>query len=292
MSELFQFSRVCRVVLSNADEALTVENLAVRFELQKTLLGYPARGRITIRNLSETNIQKITQRYTSVDLYGGYLGAEALLFRGNITNYYKERNGPTSEFILIVKSSTSAWDESTFSRTYAAGTPALTMIRDVVESFQGVIPGQLVTDPNWPTNVSETTFSGSSRRAMDQLAREYNFDWNIVEGEVIVVPRGQALKDKPAYVITPQTGLIGSPVLTELGADFRVLLNPAIMLGREVEMHSRYAQLGQAGLEFRTVRNTADGIYKVMDIRMTGDTHGLDWYCDLITWGATSEYRN
>lgn len=294
MSDLYQFGRVCRVVLSNAEESLEVSDLAIRFEIQKTLLGYPARGRIIIRNLSETNIQKITRRYTSVDLYGGYEGAEALLFRGNITNYYKDRPGPTSEFIMIVKSSTSAWEESSFSKTYAAGTPPAAIIADVVNSFQGVIPGQLMTDPNWPTNLSDVTFSGSSRRTMDQLARQYNFDWNIVEGEVITVPRGQALKDKPTYLITPQTGLIGSPVITELGADFRVLLNPAIMLGREVEMHSRYAQLGQSGLEFRQVRNTADGIYKVMDIRMTGDTGfgQIDWYCDLITWGATSEFRN
>jgi hypothetical protein len=292
MSDQYQFGRALKLILSNADEFLIVENLSMSFSIQKTLLGYPARGRINIRNLGEANIQKITKRYTSVDLIGGYVGAEALLFRGNIMNYSKTRLTPTSEFSLIVKSSTAAWEDSTFSKAYTAGTPAATMINDVANSFEGVIPGSLVTDQNWPTNLADVTLSGSSRRVMDQLARDYNFDWNIVEGEVITLPRGQTLQDKPTYVITPATGLIGSPVITELGVDFRVLLNPAIMLGRQVEMRSKYGQLGQAGIEFRKVRNTADGFYKVMDIRMTGDTNAIDWYYDLITWGTTNEFRN
>lgn len=292
MSEQYQFKRVLRLILSNAEESLTVEGLSMAFQIGKTLLGYPARGKIVIRNLSETNIQRITQRYTSVELIGGYEGAEALLFRGNISNYSKERNGPTSEFHLIVKSSTSAWEASTFQKTFAAGTPLSTVLGELMGSFQGVIPGQIAASPDWPTNLSSTVVAGSSRRSMDVLARTYNFDWNIIDDEVTVVSRGQALKDRPAYVISPATGLIGSPVLTELGADFRVLLNPAIMLGREIEMRSEYAQLGQAGVEFRRVRNTADGTYKVMDIRMSGDTNGVDWYYDLITWGTTSENRN
>ncbi len=292
MSEQYQFKRAIRLVLSNAEESLTIENLSIAFQIGKTLLGYPARGKIVIRNLSEDNIQRITQRYTTVELTGGYEGAEALLFLGNISNYSKERNGPTSEFHLVVKSSTTAWEASTFQKTFSAGTPLNTVLQELMASFQGVIPGQIAASPDWPTNLSSTVIAGSSRRSMDVLARTYNFDWNIVDGEVTVVSRGQALKDRPAYLISPATGLIGSPVLTEQGADFRVLLNPAIMLGRQIEMRSNYAQLGQAGVEFRRVRSSADGIYKVMDIRMTGDTNGVDWYYDLITWGVTNEYRN
>lgn len=289
---LYQFNRVCRVVLSNAEESLTVDNLTVQFEIGKTLLGYPARGRISIFNLGEENIQKITKRYTSVELYGGYIGAEGLLFRGNITNYSKDRFGPTSAFTLVVKSSTSAWEESSFTKTYAAGTPPATIVNEVAESFKGVIVGQILTDVNWAPSLSDVTVMGSSRRIMDQLARDYNFDWNIVEGEVIAAPRSQALLDKPVFIISEATGLIGSPVITDLGVDFRVLLNPAILLGRQIEMRAKYGQLGQSGVDFRRVRSSADGVYKIMDIRMVGNTRSLDWYCDIVSWGTNNETRN
>jgi hypothetical protein len=289
---MYQFNRQCRVILSNAEEFLEIEELTVRFDIQKTLLGYPARGRIEIMNLGVENIQKITQRYTSVELFGGYVGAEALLFRGNITNYYKDQNGPTGIFGLIVKSSTSAWEESTFSRTYAAGTPAATIINEVAASFQGVIKGQIITNPDWSPSLADVTVAGSSRRIMDQLARDYNFDWNIVEGEILAVPRGQAFQDQPRFIIQAGNGLVGVPVVTDLGVDFRILLNPAIMLGREIELRAASAQLGQQGVDFRKVRSNADGVYKVMDIRMSGSKRDIDWYYDIVAWGTNRETRN
>lgn len=289
---LYQFNRTCSLILSNAEESLPIHNLTIDFQIGKTLLGYPARGRISVFNLSEENQQKITQRYTTVELYGGYVGAEALLFRGNITNYSKDRLGATSAFTMLVKSSTTAWEESAFTKTYRAGTPAATIINEVAASFKGVIVGQILTDDNWAPNVSDVTLMGSSRRIMDQLARDYNFDWNIVEGEVIATPRNKALLDKPTYIISERTGLIGSPVITDMGVDLRILLNPAIMLGRQVEVRAKYGQLGQSGIDFRRVRSSADGVYKVMDIRMTGNPRAIDWYCDLICWGTTNETRN
>lgn len=289
---LYQFNRTCSLILSNAEESLTINNLTINFQIGKTLLGYPARGRISVLNLGEENQQKITQRYTTVELYGGYVGAEALLFRGNITNYSKDRLGATSAFTMLVKSSTSAWEESTFTKTYKAGTPAATIINEVAASFKGVIVGQILTDTGWAPNISDVTVMGSSRRIMDGLARDYNFDWNIVEGEVIAAPRGKALLDKPTYIISEATGLIGSPVITDLGVDLRILLNPAIMLGRQVEVRAKYGQLGQSGIDFRRVRSSADGVYKVMDIRMTGNPRSTDWYCDLICWGTNNETRN
>jgi hypothetical protein len=290
---MYQFNRTTRLVLSNAEESLEVEELTVYFDIQKTLLGYPARGRIVVYNLSEENIQRITKRYTSVELYGGYVGNESLLFRGNITNYYKDQSGPTGMFVLIVKSSTSAWEESTFTRTYKAGTPPSTIINEVAASFKGVITGQIMTNPDWEPSLADVTVMGSSRRIMDQLARDYNFDWNIVEDEVIAVPRGQTLQDQPLYVIDSNHGLIGIPVITDLGVDFRILLNPAIMLGRQVELRGvQSVQLGQQGTDFRKVRNTADGVYKVMDIRQSGSKRDVDWYYDIVAWGTNSETRN
>lgn len=288
----YQFDRRCRIVLSNAEEELEVDQLSIQFEIRKTLLGYPARGRISVLNLGEETIQRITQVYTTVELYGGFAGAEALLFRGNITNYYKSRLSATSAFVMVVKSSTSAWEGSKFSKTYRAGTPVSTIIREVAESFDGTIVGQLQFDESWQTNVSDASFTGSSRRSMDQLARDYNFDWNIVEGEVIVTPRGKTLQDKPTYIISTATGMIGSPIITDQGVDFRILLNPDIMLGRQIEMRSKYGELGQSGVDFRRVRNTADGVYKVMDILMTGGTRSPEWYSDIVSWGTTNETRN
>lgn len=293
MSQLWQSDRYAKLVLSNADEELEVEGLRIRFEIGKTLLGYPARGRIEVYNLGEPNIQKITQRYTTVELYCGYLdaGNVALVFRGNIINFFKTRFAENSVFTMVVKSSTTAWDDSYFAKTYRAGVAPETIITEVAQSFGGVIVRPIEAPESWVASLADVTLSGSSRQLMNQLSRTYNFDWDIMEGEVTVVPRGKALLDKAAYVITPLTGLIGAATITELGADFRMLLNPGIMLGRQVQLLTDSVQLGQANIDFRRVRNTADGLYKVMDIRLFGDTRGIDWFCDIVGWIAENEPR-
>ena len=117
---------------------------------------------------------------------------------------------------------------------------------------------------------------------MDILARDYNFDWNIDQNVLDVVGRGLSSDDKGVFNINPQTGLIGAPTLTELGADFRILLNPEILVGRQVFMDSATVQLAQAAIDIRKVRTTADGFYKVKETRLIGDTRGKDWYTDII----------
>lgn len=287
-----QFNRQYTLTLSNADgEVLVIEELRITFQLNKTLLGYPTRGRIEIYNLSEENIQRIGKRYSVATLEAGYATTKAHVFTSNIMNFYKSRQGVDSVFNLILAGEAPAWADSVFVRTYREGMPPSTILRDVAGSFEGVIIGTLLEDASWEAKLSSVTHAGNARTIMDKLARDYNFDWAIHDGQIDVIPRGQVLTDQPIYVITPETGLIGSPTLTELGADFRVLLNPDIMLGRQVQMSAESVQLGQEGLEFRRVRTTADGFYKVMDIRLMGDTRGLDWYCDIIGWRVGDEPR-
>lgn len=278
-------------IFNDAGEQLEIRDLRVSFELTKTLLGYPNRGVVEVYNLAEEDIQRITQKFSTLRLFAGYAERVKQVFEANVKNFYKARSNPDSIFTFITSSGSRAWDSSVFSKTYNAGTSANTIIEEVGNSFDGVQLGARVSNPEWPTLLANGTFSGSSSRVMDQLSREYNFDWAIDQQELNIVPRGFALEDLPLVEITPDTGLIGSPTLTELGADFRVLMNPDLVPGRRVQMRADFVQLGQSGTEFRRVRTTADGIYKIMETRHIGDSRGQDWYTDIIGWRVGDEPR-
>lgn len=284
-----QFNRQCRVTFfdpKDQTQALVVDGLRVRFQLTKTLLGYPTRGKVEIYNLSEANIQRVTKRLTSVRVEAGYgaTGDMRQIFLSNIMNYYKTRQNVDSIFTLILSGSAPAWNGSTFNRTYREGVMPAQIIRDVAGSFADVIIGTILEDENWTSKLSSVTHAGSVVDIMNKLSEDYNFDWSVHDGQLDIVPREKIIEDRPVFVITPQTGLLGSPTLTELGADFRILINPDIMLARKLQMSTESVILGQEGLEFRKVRNTADGFYKVMDLRYLGDTRGNEWYCDIIGW--------
>lgn len=286
-----QFKRGAKVEIFNDSETLTVEGLRIKFEVVRTSLGYPNRGKIQIYNLSEAKIQQITQRLSKVRLFAGYNGEIPQVYEADLINFYKTRLGVDSVFELVTGSGKRSWTSSQFSKTYNAGVAIETIIKEVVESFIDVIPGVVVLPPDLPTKLQPLSLSGSSSSVMDILARDYNFDWNIDQNVLDVVGRGLSSDDKTVFNINPQTGLIGAPTLTELGADFRILLNPEILVGREVFMDSTTVQLAQAATDIRKVRTTADGFYKVKETRLIGDTRGQDWYTDIIGWRVADEPR-
>src|SRR5690606_783058 len=140
-----QFNRQYTLTLSNADgEVLVIEELRLTFQLNKTLLGYPTRGRIEIYNLSEENIQRIGKRYSVATLEAGYATTKAHLFTSNMVSFYKRRHGVGLVFTLIRAGEARAWAGSVLVRTYRDGMPPSTIVQDVAGSFEGVMIGTLL----------------------------------------------------------------------------------------------------------------------------------------------------
>jgi len=285
-----QFSRNARVEIAGVDSTLFVEGLRIKFEVVRTSLGYPNKGKIEIYNLDERKLEQVVERLAVVRLFAGYGGESPMIYEADIANHYKSRIGVDSVYTLITGSGRRAWETDTFSKTYAIGVDPAIIVGDVVASFPTLTPG-VVALSDAKTKLQPLTLSGNSHKVMDKLAKDYNFDWHIDQNQIDVIGRGLTVDDRPVYDITPLTGLIGSPTLTELGADFRILLNPDILVGRQVRMDSVGVQLAQAALEFRKVRTTANGFYKVKETRFIGDTRGQEWYTDIIGWRVADEPR-
>ncbi len=110
------------------------------------------------------------------------------------------------------------------------------------------------------------SFSGSADRAMDDLAKSAGFEWSILNGELqITTPDG--FIEEEAIVLSPTTGLIGSPerrydekAKREIVVA-RCMLNARINPKRKLQLES----------------NEISGLFKVQTARHTGDTHGADW---------------
>ena len=67
-------------------------------------------------------------------------------------------------------------------------------------------------------------------------------------------------------LLKPDTGLLGSPTLTEDGGvRFRCLIVPGILIGREAFLSSRYAFGG----------------WKIVSFQLQGDTDGPMWNADV-----------
>lgn len=79
------------------------------------------------------------------------------------------------------------------------------------------------------------THGGPTRLAMDRVCKAINASWFIRDGLIVVTEKGKSTQET-APLLTPQTGLIGSPERIEGGRKvrFKALLNPGIAVRRQV----------------------------------------------------------
>jgi hypothetical protein len=100
-----------------------------------------------------------------------------------------------------------------------------------------------------------------------------NLDWSIQNNTMVIRPKGGA-DAQPAIVISPTTGLIGSPERDERGGvTGRTLIINGLEPGRKIELQSE----------------VITGNYVVAKTRLTGDTEGQEYYIDFEAFVEGSE---
>ena len=113
---------------------------------------------------------------------------------------------------------------------------------------------------------------------MDEFANEYKFDWSIQDGESVIISKDKILNIDEAVVLTSATGMIGSPIITEIGANVIALLNPLLLPNTAFRIESILADSQVKDLNTkRAKRTTAEGLYKIQEVKFKGDSREGDW---------------
>ena len=114
---------------------------------------------------------------------------------------------------------------------------------------------------------------GLAREVLDELAEGLGGEWSIQDGELQVVQRDQGTNAR-ALLVTPQTGLIGSPARVKkagraarrsTGVKFRVFLAPALRPGGYVKLETQQFS----------------GFYLIRNVAHHASNHELPWYTDV-----------
>lgn len=87
------------------------------------------------------------------------------------------------------------------------------------------------------TFVCNTWYPGSSIDKMMKLARDIHCELIIDDGQVVIMPAGQA-RTGSAVFLSKDTGMIGYPTFNQDGISCRCLYNPALVYGGLIEVKS------------------------------------------------------
>jgi hypothetical protein len=203
------------------------KELRISFDVVQSLWGHPGISKVIIYNLSRDNISRLREANSKIRLAVSHGANEPkTLFMGRVVNVLTLRQNETSVTEFYCVDSLEAMAYSHISKSWNEKTPLKKIVQDVMDVMIGVTGGSLSALDGIITRDFETGF-GNAVFYMDYLAEAYGFWWTIQLGEMFIIKKNGALLDEDTIVINKNSGMIGSPTITEIGIHVSALLNPA-----------------------------------------------------------------
>jgi hypothetical protein len=284
-SELFL--RTCRLVVGTLD----VSNFHIHFKIDKTLKPEPNKALVEIWNLSPEHQAQLSELApgkkvakkkgkTSAALLGkipvrldaGYIGpGNDLLFLGDLRTVDTEVNGPDWVTSLTSGDGERAFRTARINKSFSPGVPVSKALEALVSAL-GVGRGnlsrvlsQLQLQGAARALVGGAVFSGPVARELTNFCRAADLEWSIQDGALQFVDLNTALADK-AIVLTPETGLVGSPSVDAAGVmACKSLIMPGLRPGRIAVLKSREIK----------------GQFRIESVSYDGDNYEGDWLAEV-----------
>lgn len=232
----------------------------ITFDVKRVKGSKPNEAKITIANLSDYTIAFLEQPDQVVQLLAGE-GAVQQLFAGSIlTSRGCTTTDETPERVttILAKDGHRVWRDTTYSASYPPGTNVTLVVNDLV-ARSGLPLGHMDPIPalQFP---SGWAFLGKWRDALAEVLLPLGYYYTI-QDQALYVLNGSTVAPGNVPLISPTTGLIGSPKRTKKGVDVTCVLNPAVRPAWGLQLKSR-------GFK---------GLYRTVNVRHVGDSGGIKW---------------
>ena len=247
--------------------------LDIAFCIEKTLAREPNTAEVKIWNLNDRNRKYLRdQKRVPVILKAGYKDAMGLLFRGDLSEAFSEREGP--DWVTTIRSGDGlvSLQSSRISRSFKAGTPLIDILKDISKGL-GINVGDAIAflEKRGFSNsdkklLSGAALSGSAHNELEKWLKSVCLEGSVQDGALQVLVSGQAL-ERTAVLLSSETGLIGSPEVSSNGIlRARSLLNPELFPGRKIKVESKEIK---------------EPHFRIARVIFSGETFGQDWYVDI-----------
>lgn len=280
--------------------------LRVRFELEKSMESEPNHAKIEIWNLNPTNRGAIAKDYL-LTLRAGYADDSKsptgipILFKGNVATVTQTKERTGWKTTITCGDGSKAFKLGLMNDLVPTETSISEVFDRVKKKFEDLaieVQGDFTQSIlSWVTEQWRKASSNPSTEGTDtggddllkapkalvgklsdiltQETDRLNLSWSIQNNVLTVRPKGGS-DAQPAIILSPETGLLGSPERNERGGVAgRALMNTGIEPGRKIEVQSR----------------VITGNYVVSKAHFTGDTEGPDFFVDFEAFVEGTEIK-
>ncbi|MDY7522461.1 hypothetical protein SBO61_30780 [Bacillus thuringiensis] len=256
-----QFGRQLKLNIGNEKESIEITNLRVAFEVSKTITSEPNPATIRVYNLNQSHRNLITSKtYNKISLAIGYEELR-VIYTGDIIEVVTLRDDLDFIIELTCGDGYEAYTGALVNKTLKAGATDADILAEATKSMKagnGVI--DLPKDRALPRG---KVLTGNARDVMHKIARNNGADWSVQDGNMVVLPKNKVLADNEGFVLSQETGMIGSPEKTDDGLQLTCLCYPALRIGGLIRI--------------RSIIPEYNGDYKITELEHSGDFMSDDW---------------
>jgi hypothetical protein len=272
-----QYLRKVRLRASGSGSTILINHepqaksdLTIAFDVEKGISSTQNTAEIQLWNLSESHRNALGKELDEVLLEAGYwppgeANNVGIIFHGNIRDVEHTRSGPDIITTLSTGDGDKAVRNATISRSYKAGTKVETVIEDIQKELEkeGARRGEWKMPKDLQPFKRPYAAVGGAKREMDILSRGFGFYWSVQNSVTEIIP-GDGFIGGIVH-ITPDSGMVNVPTITDTGVKVAALLNPEIRPNRRVRIESQVLEM-----------NAANGEYRVSECRYSGDNRDGD----------------
>lgn len=279
------------LIINPANEVTIRDEMRIAFEVEKGLSGTANTAILRIWNLKESNRNAVGKEFDEVEIEAGYIsniGGKkfGLIYRGAIRDIQHDRDNTDIITTVTCGDGDKALRKAVINKSYPKNTPVKTVLEDLAAELEkdGITRGEWKLPDDLPTMARPYAACGSCTRELDRLGRAFQFYWSSQNQKLEIVPGDDAFGT--VVLINQQSGMIGSPAITDNGVVVKVLLNPEIRVGHKVKVESEHLEMNGANGEFRVSQLNFAG-----DNRGTGDDHFVEIHGEAIKDSKVDEGR-
>lgn len=275
----YYFDRVCQIVIENRSQTV-IEGLRIKFEIIKSMQAKENTAKIEIFNLSPELRNQLNEEESLVRIYAGYSKYKGLIEigQGDITKIRTNRNETDIATEMYLAEGLKKTKSNPIALSYTKDVKLADILTNITAST-GFTFRQVDMDSS-KVIASSYADMGSLDHILSNLALEYNFNWSIQNG-VILLKGKKVTNNQEIMLFTPESGLIVNP--ESVRKISRRLQKSKIVDQEEDKMNVQVMLQPQLQVSdiIAVESENLKGKFRIEKITHIGDTHENDWYSEL-----------
>lgn len=283
------------------DHALDVSDLRCVWKTQQAVGSAVTIGTLVVYNLNAQTESDIILEGSQIYIAAGYQnGQYGEIFSGDIVQIIRNReNGIDYRLEILALKGALMFDTNYVRSTIAAGATPREVIQYVAKNADTPIEIAKInnTFPETPLPRGKVLFGTAGKYYRDIAVLHDAAYWADENNQLVFQKNSDEIPADSEIVLTPETGLVGTPMYSDDGIHIKMLMDARVKLQTMIKIDNSLIQtqlisinaqsgIGQNQLPQQT-QFDKDGEYQVFSVEHAGDTWGNEWFTSMVGIGRT-----